>query len=115
MATAATRRTTAAKASNVVDFDAGRKKKRKGQTKPLRAFGRDWPTKQANVTYLVDFEESEDFGAMFQFVIAHIVKSDRKAFVEAMREDDDIDIEAMMELSRMVQEAAYPDIPTNPS
>jgi hypothetical protein len=115
MATAATRRTTTAKASNVVDFDASRKRKRKGQTKPLRAFGREWQTKQANVTYLVDFEESEDFGAMFQFVIAHIVKSERKAFVEAMREDDDIDIETMMELSRLVQEAAYPDIPTTPS
>lgn len=113
MATA-TKRTTAAK-SNVVDFDANRKKKRKGQSKPLKAFGKEWTTKQANVTYLVEFEESEDFGAMFAFVVAHIAKDEREDFVAAMKEDDDIGVEEMLELSRAVQEAAYPDIPSTPS
>lgn len=113
MATAASRTTKAN--SGVVDFDAARKKKKKGQAKNLRAFGRDWNLKQANVTYLVALEESEDFASMFQFVVAHIVEPERKDFFEAMKEDDNVDIDTMLELSRLVQEAAYPDIPTNPS
>lgn len=108
-----TARTTAAK-SNVVDFDASRSKK-KPKTRPLRAFGKDWTVRPANVTYLVEFEESEDFGAMFQFVVAHVVKAQRADFIQAMKEDDDVDIETMMALSQAVQEAAYPDIPSNPS
>lgn len=114
MATANGRRTTTAKKAEVVDFDL-RRKKRKGDAKPFRAFGREWPLKKANITALVDFEESEDLAAMFRFVVGHIDKSAREEFIDAIREDDSMDIESLLDLATLVQEAAYPDIPTNPS
>lgn len=116
MPTSTTRRTTAKAPAGVVDFDAARKKKKKGPaTKKIRAFGKDWQTQQANVTYLVDFEEEQSAPNMLAFILAHIVKAERVAFTEALRDEEGMGIEEIFELMRSVEAAAYPEIPSTPS
>lgn len=96
--------------STVVSF-----KSKKPKIQGFEAFGRDWKVKPANVTYLVNFEEEENLAPLYKFIIAHVVKDQREDFVEAMSDDEDLDLENLIELASKVQQAAYPNLPTNPS
>ena len=93
--------------SNVVSF-----KPKKVKVHQFDAFGRLWDVKPANVTLLTDFEENESIASMLQFVVGHIVKAQREDFLVAFAQEEDMDLENMVELSKAVQQAAYPDIPT---
>lgn len=115
MPPATTARTTAKANANVVDFDAAQKKRKKTASKKLRAFGQDWQTKQANITVLADFDEESSPTHMLAFIYAHIAKSQRAKFAEALREQEDLGAEEVFELMRAVEQAAYPDIPSMPS
>mgnify|MGYP001449067772 CR=1 FL=1 len=115
MPAASTSRTTTKANANVVDFDASAKKRKKSPCKKLRAFGQDWQTQQANITVLVDFEEESSPTHMLAFIYAHIVKTQRIKFAEALKEQENMGAEEIFELMRYVEQAAYPDIPSMPS
>lgn len=111
---AATRRTTPAKkaATNVVDFDAARKKKvakKKGQ---LKYGGKLWDLKEPNVAVTAELEASESIGAIIGYAASFIVKAQREDFVKALAADEDLDFEVLNDLTNAIMAKVYGEIPT---
>lgn len=113
---AASGRTTAPK-SNVVDFDAERKKgkKRKPKLDPLRAFGQEWQLHRPNIALVGDLLDSERLGALGGYIAAHVVVDQREDFVKALMADEDFDEDDLLLLSDQVTKAVNDGLPSGPS
>jgi hypothetical protein len=106
---ATTKRTTTRTVAAVEDFTP-----KKPKTYPFKAFGQTWKVTPSNVTHLVNFEEEQDLASMFKFVVGHVVREEREAFVKALAEADAMDLDNLLGLSQAIQAKAYPNIPTTP-
>lgn len=108
---ATTRRTTAKPKT----FDDKRKAllAKRGESRwDFDAYGRTWSVKRPNIALVGELEDAETIGAFTAYLVAHVDESERQDFIDALKNDEELDLDIIQLLAEDMQRVVYAGIPT---